>query len=406
MCVLLVADKRRPTEIELEKMALQNPDGAGIAWRDTEKGHKVVKWEKGLTLDQMKVYCTELPLPFVGHFRIGTCGGKIPEMTHPFPVERNASLALIGQIEGYVLFHNGHWGAYKDRGLDGAIKNKVKVPDGKWSDTRVMAWLAHLHGHAVLEFIDEKVILFGSDKIEIFHPDGWSRVNDLLVSNRIWETRFVGRRFIDEEDAEWFQQLGSQGQQHGPRYPKLCSMSNCHEDTKNLSYYCAEHQPSCRFLNCQEKRLPGSENCAQHQPPCIEHMCRDPRVIGEKLCAHHLAIKVVADQTAEEIRKSTETKHNRISGVVAEVPPARSFPVPDVKQPGGAGAVVPFPDGLGVVQRRENHQGSAEPVSGHLGGVNGHQLPEADAVVEAGRRWAAPMNIRNLILSNSRKETK
>src|SRR5207249_3775540 len=107
------------------------------------------------------------------------------------------------------LFHNGHWSPYKDKGIDGAIRNRVKVPEGKWSDTRVMAWLAHLHSHSILELIDEKVIVFGPEKIEIFNHAQFSRVNDLLVSNRGWEGysykstdhRSFPRTLMDDDEA-------------------------------------------------------------------------------------------------------------------------------------------------------------------------------------------------------------
>src|SRR5713101_4218514 len=92
MCVLVVADKRRPTDEEMEKMFFTNPDGAGIAWREKTSPKlefpDVVKWEKGLTLDEIRELSKEAPLPHVLHFRIASCGGKTKEMTHPFPIER------------------------------------------------------------------------------------------------------------------------------------------------------------------------------------------------------------------------------------------------------------------------------------------------------------------------------
>src|SRR6185503_15959688 len=120
-----------------------------------------------------------------------TVGGKVKELCHPFPVTRDVSLALQGKTDGFVVFHNGHWGQWKEKSLDAAVKHKVKVPNGKWSDSRAMAWSAHLYGVPVLEFIDEKAIAFGPEEIEVF-GSGWTLVDDVWVSNRHWESSRAG----------------------------------------------------------------------------------------------------------------------------------------------------------------------------------------------------------------------
>lgn len=289
-------------------MDAANPEGIGLAWRETvgPKNAKevVVKWKKGLVLSEAIPLIEKLPTPFVLHFRIQSCGGRTKELTHPFPVEREMRQDLEGTIKGQVLFHNGHWHRYKDCGIDGAIKNRVKVPDGKWSDTRVMAWLTHLHGPGMLELIDEKVILFGPEKIEIFHPDGWSRVNDLLVSNRGWENQYVNRngfvRVGRDDEVDW--ENGA-----NDHIRKVCRSARCNNTVVGDTFYCSDHQPACRVGNCSKPRIFGTEYCDQHRVMCLSPLCSSPREIGEKYCLKHLSLKELEAMNAKNQRESGGT---------------------------------------------------------------------------------------------------
>lgn len=186
MCVIAVVDKTRITEEMVEKMYSANASGGGVAWREEgEGGAQKVRWEKGLTEEQMQEYCKTLPLPFVAHFRIPTCGGAIPDLCHPFPIDRKASTDTSGETYGYVLFHNGHWTDWKKTSMEAAIKTNG-LPPGKWSDTRGMAFVAGIYGLGILEFIDEMSIAFGPYDTELT-GNRWVRVNDVIVSNRGWE---------------------------------------------------------------------------------------------------------------------------------------------------------------------------------------------------------------------------
>lgn len=322
--MLVVADKRRPLPEEIDKMFAANPDGAGVASR---VGKDTVKWEKGLTRDEIKDLHPKLPMPYVLHFRRQSCGGISKEITHPFPVERQMRTDLTGTIKGSVLFHNGHWAPYKEKGLDGAIRNKVIVPGGKWTDTRVMAWLTHLHGPGILELIDEKVILFSPTKIEIFHPDGWFRVNDLLVSNRGWESQYVrpqGPYVADDgsDEYEWMHQSSPH------LAPKACVFSTCKEPPINGGWYCVEHQPACKWANCKQPREGATEFCGAHQPACSHVLCNEARVVGERFCIQHLG-KLPLDRNAPSQSGGTGAPPNFRAGEGV---------VPDGKdQPGGAG---------------------------------------------------------------------
>ena len=167
-----------------------NDAGAGIAYREKVGKSVVVRWQKGLDLKEVKKLCREVPMPFTVHFRIPTEGGKTPALCHPFPVEKSVSLATEGTTEGFVLFHNGHWGPWKSSSLEAAVRSGVPVPTGKWSDTRAMAYHAAIYGPGILEFMEQKAVLYGTTRVEIFGPKGaWDRVGNIWVSNKSWENR-------------------------------------------------------------------------------------------------------------------------------------------------------------------------------------------------------------------------
>lgn len=196
MCVIAIADEVRPTDEQVGKMFDSNNAGAGIAWR--EKG--VVRWKKGLELEEVTELCAKVPLPYVVHFRIPSVGGKTPYLCHPFPVTAEVPLELQGTTKGYVLFHNGHWGRWRESTLEAAVRSNTKVPGGKWSDTRAMAFHAFIYGSGILEMIDEKSVMFGPDKVEVF--GAWSKEGGLWVSNRGWVTSSF-RRHSSGGSVHW-----------------------------------------------------------------------------------------------------------------------------------------------------------------------------------------------------------
>lgn len=195
MCVISISDTKRPTDNHVAKMFDANDAGAGIAWR--EDGF--VRWEKGLDLKQIQDLVRSVPMPFIAHFRIPSCGGRTPDLTHPFPINKAVSLDLSGKTKDWVLFHNGHWGAWKNTALEAAIKKgQFKLPIGKWSDSRAMAWLANVYGQGILDLIDEKVAVLGPDEgqLEVWQgTGGWHKVDDIYVSNKAWEFRSVNRTY-------------------------------------------------------------------------------------------------------------------------------------------------------------------------------------------------------------------
>lgn len=148
----------------------------------------MVKWEKGMNLDRTLELCKEVPIPFVVHFRIPTAGGRHESLCHPFPIAKHVPLDLKGATKGYVLFHNGHWTQWKDTLLKAAVTLTAKLPGGKWSDSRGMAWMAAHYGIGVLDLIDEKAVAFGPNDIEVAST-GWSKEDTVWCSNTHWKVK-------------------------------------------------------------------------------------------------------------------------------------------------------------------------------------------------------------------------
>ena len=186
MCVIMIVSKNRPSEKMVAGAYKTNDHGAGIAWREKAGDGKtpIVRWKKGLKEDEMQKLCKDLPLPYIAHFRIASCGGQNPLLCHPFPVSKEVDLALEGQTKGYVLFHNGHWGEWKFFCRETALKTGNKIPNGPWSDSRAMAWAAHNFGIGILEMIDEKSVAFGPSDIEVMRGTGWEEVDGVWCSNK------------------------------------------------------------------------------------------------------------------------------------------------------------------------------------------------------------------------------
>lgn len=224
MCVIMLIHKDgpRPSKEMVERAWNANSDGAGIAWRADYNGAKHVFWKKGLESPEEVFDLTErLPGPYVVHFRVASIGGVSPELTHPFPVQRDVPLALEGRTRQAVLFHNGHWGDWNQKVLDSAISAGVRIPQGDWSDTRGMAFLVHQHGPAVMELLTtQKGVYMTPSNMQIFTGPGWDKVNGIWCSNDYFVSR--GRAYS-----------GSQ----------------------NYNYV------MCAMPRCTDKRIPGKDIC-------------------------------------------------------------------------------------------------------------------------------------------------
>lgn len=232
LCVILISSEKRLSEDMVSKAFDANDDGAGVAWREDEQVH----WKKGLGLEMVTELCNTLPLPYIAHFRISTVGGKRPALCHPFQIDIEASTALEGSTEGHVLFHNGHWGKWKDVMLEAVMRLPSKVPDGKWSDSRALAWAAANFGIGFLELVDDqRCAVFSPTVLEVFGT-GWSFSDGIWASNRIFENRAT------------FTQVGGDHHsynkyQYGNYYkPTMCRDRNCTRRDLDDDGYCPDHQ--------------------------------------------------------------------------------------------------------------------------------------------------------------------
>lgn len=190
MCVIMVCADKRPTPSLVDQAWNKNDHGGGVAWREkNDKDELIVKWEKGLSKEQMHEFCAKLPFPFIAHFRIASVGGRQEDLCHPFEIGPKASAKLSGITSRGVLFHNGTWGQWRSVAMDLAINRGIKVPPGPWNDTRTMAWVtAHL-GDGILEFINERSVLFGPKLLSIF-GEGWEDVEGIPCSNKLFLNTF------------------------------------------------------------------------------------------------------------------------------------------------------------------------------------------------------------------------
>jgi hypothetical protein len=247
MCVIVSVEHEdlRPSEAMIRKMWDRNPDGGGLAWREerAEGGSEIVEvvWQKGLGLGEMLEIMPTLPLPYIAHFRIATSGEKIKEHTHPFPVDARSTLALEGRTRGRVFFHNGTWKDWEDRVLRAAEivrKDGIEIPDGKWSDSRAMAWLASIYSPGFLNILatTQKGVLFGPT----------DETTQYFTGSTAWK-EVKGVFGLPSDRGIW--------------------CSNDHFDTRTSStiHYHSGYKPFCKDSCCHEtEKLDADGRCPQH----------------------------------------------------------------------------------------------------------------------------------------------
>ena len=185
MCVIMIAEKRKPTLEEIKKADQANPHGIGISWVD----NGFIHWKKGLSYKQAFKVVDNIPaLPFVLHARlssVGKCDDKT--LNHPFVADNKATNTLKGSTRKPVVFHNGHWSGYNI-----ALMGKPNQPKGSMSDTRAIAWLGYLDSGKTFELVDEKlaILKINSNKsgaiIDVY--GNFQDDDGLLCSNLSWKS--------------------------------------------------------------------------------------------------------------------------------------------------------------------------------------------------------------------------
>lgn len=203
MCVILSCETNRPTLQTLLDCELDNPHGAGIAWRQGGKIH----FKKGLDAQEVHRISLKVQLPYVIHFRIATAGGMSPEMCHPFPI--GGSVRMDGSTGSGVLFHNGHWSEWEDTFLSALVSGRDRrLPTGDISDTRAMAVMLGWYGKNILNLIKgQKFVYFTPTEHEVLGW-GWSELNGIKFSNMYWQnnSRHYNSRvygYWDKDNHTW-----------------------------------------------------------------------------------------------------------------------------------------------------------------------------------------------------------
>lgn len=169
MCIIAVCKSRKLTAEEISYCFSRNSHGAGIAYR--HRGKVVVV--KGLMKEEDLIaeYSAVKTFPHVVHFRLASAGGVCRELTHPFPITPEASVALDYVTKDDVLFHNGSVSGWKDALLamvPALVMQGKKLPDGPWSDTRAVALMASLAGLGVIELMYGKFVVFGPVRCALY----------------------------------------------------------------------------------------------------------------------------------------------------------------------------------------------------------------------------------------------
>jgi hypothetical protein len=177
MCVIFACTTEWPSWKILERGAEKNPHGAGIAWIDYKD--KKVRWVKGLKSSDTKGMEAEMKkvkqFPAFIHYRTASVGGITPDLTHPFPLTHDSSLSMEGEA-GSILMHNGHWHNWKDTMKEFALRHRLHIPEGVWSDSRAMAWIASYLGETILPFLDDK------DRTAVLGSDGHWQLNGKWIN--------------------------------------------------------------------------------------------------------------------------------------------------------------------------------------------------------------------------------
>lgn len=110
MCIIAYVPAKKTLDKKIiENMFINNPDGAGIAWRANVS--TPTYYTKGFTNAESVIEAfNALPKNFERalHFRIATSGKISAACCHPFPITKNVSIMkkTKGQADN-IVFHNG-----------------------------------------------------------------------------------------------------------------------------------------------------------------------------------------------------------------------------------------------------------------------------------------------------------
>ena len=184
MCVILVMEKGRLTEQELQNAWRANPHGAGIVIR----GHGGLTVYRGIAKMQnlIDVYATIPDVPHLLHTRLATVGGISPQLTHPMVISRTSPVDVMRVVDDRHawLVHNGHVTDWETLGVT-ALCHGARFK-GPTSDTRILAALVAIAGPQVLAILDATAVISRPGSF-VKYGSTWSILRDgIYQSNRLW----------------------------------------------------------------------------------------------------------------------------------------------------------------------------------------------------------------------------
>lgn len=140
MCTLAFCHTRKMTFEEFDNCDMANGDGIGFGFMKKGKQYLV----KGfMNINDAWDFYKKIPnnVSHIVHFRLGTAGDNIPQLTHPFICSDVSPLYLEHLTDDPLLFHNG----MALRWEDDAKTERIPVTS-RMSDTRMLAILLGKYG--------------------------------------------------------------------------------------------------------------------------------------------------------------------------------------------------------------------------------------------------------------------
>jgi len=195
MCVIICGSAaNKPTDEQLEQCWARNPHGAGIAHYDSQGR---IVWRKGIRdLDEVVSFVHNVQQQWIVHMRFITVGGDHDVLCHPFPISKESPASTSGSGSGPVLFHNGTVRDWQRMARDLSISDPdAVIPDGRLSDSRIVAWLCAHKGYRFLRLLDQGrfAVMTTNRGVRLFPENGsgrntWHKIGGCFYSNRDWLT--------------------------------------------------------------------------------------------------------------------------------------------------------------------------------------------------------------------------
>jgi predicted glutamine amidotransferase len=183
-----------PKDIILENCFDNNPDGAGLMYRQKNDKTKIIKGfmncgelYDALNLISMKYNLTNLDLVF--HFRYATQGKICPENCHPFPVTNKRQALEELEIESQIgIVHNGIISFCTDKSKNPLsdtqifIKNYLsKIPVKQFNNDAIMDLIQEATNSKFIIMTPQKTTLIGNFILD----------NEIYYSNSDYKTSYI-----------------------------------------------------------------------------------------------------------------------------------------------------------------------------------------------------------------------